>query len=236
MIFNFSKKINKPIRAFTLIETIVSIFIITIVVLGPLTVASDASSYARQTKDTMVATYLAQEAIELLRHQEDSVYLGCLSESYTACTPILIPSSTTIETQSEAAWRVFRDRLTNNPVVSNGGASCYAATGCAYDFIDMTGDQSINPNKYDPTGGSCNTLSVSPSPENFYVCSGVHGSSSGYIGTQFSRKVVISSVSNITGADSMYNTDLRVAVTVSFKSATGFQRQLTVIDFLHARP
>ena len=73
----FSTSHTYKIRGFTLIETLVSVFIITTVVLGPLTVSSNASAYARQTKDTMTAVYLAQEAIELLHHQQDSIYLDC---------------------------------------------------------------------------------------------------------------------------------------------------------------
>jgi type II secretory pathway pseudopilin PulG len=72
-------------KGFTLIETLVSTFVITMVILGPLTVASNASSYARITKDTLTATYLAQEAIELLRHQQDSIYIRCVQETGTFC-------------------------------------------------------------------------------------------------------------------------------------------------------
>ncbi|MFA6608427.1 MAG: hypothetical protein WCT07_00765 [Candidatus Paceibacterota bacterium] len=225
MISLFNKKIKGPIRAFTLIETLVSIIIITTVILGPLMVASNASAYARQTKDSMIALYLAQEAVELLHHQQDSLYLRCIGQSNLTC----IPQDN--ETQSEAAWRIFRERLSNNVQ----GATCYGTnntTGCAYDFIDMTKDEDFNPSKYDISSNMCNTLSLSPG--HFYVCTGAHAQSD-YTITPFSRSVFITSIPTLTGADENYNDDLRVTVTVTFKRATGYIRQIKVIDFMHAR-
>lgn len=214
-------------RGFTLVETLVSTMIITVVILGPLTVASNASTYARITKDTLIATYLAQEAIELLRHQQDSVYIRCIQASTSACVP------TGNETPQQTAWRMFKSRLGLNAQ----GASCFStdnAVGCSYDFIDMTSDVNSNPTKYVSSQSSCNTLSLQSSTK-LYVCSGARGSGSGYTVTNFSRSVSVTSVATFSGADSSYNDDLRVTVTVTFKRPNGYLHQIQVVDFLHAR-
>lgn len=211
-------------RGFTLIETLVSIFIVTTVILGPLTVASNASAYARQTKDIITALYLAQEAVELLHHRQDSIYLDCVSQTSTTCV------SQNGETDSEAAWRMFRTMLGYN----SQGVSCYSIdnnSGCSYDFIDMTINETVNPNKYSSVASSCSTLSLSP--DNVYVCSGVHGS--GFTQTSFARSVSVTSLKTFSGADEDYNDDLRVAATVSFKRPNGYIRKIKVVDFFHAK-
>ncbi len=201
--------------------------IISLVILGPLTVASNASSYARLTKDTLIATYLAQESIELLRHQQDSVYIRCIQATASACTP------TGTETVQEAAWRTFKTRLGSN----GQGASCFDtdnAYGCSYDFIDMTTNENTNPTKYISNQSSCNYLSLETTI-NLYVCNGVRGSGVGYLVTQFTRSVLVTSIPTFGGIDQTYNDDLRVTVTITFKKPNGYLHQIQVVDFLHAR-
>lgn len=228
IVFNsFFKKTTSTPRGFTLVETLVSTMIITMVVLGPLTVASNASAYARLTKDTLIATYLAQEAIELLRHQQDSVYIRCIQSTSVACTPI------NTETAAQVAWRVFSARLDSN----TQGASCYESnnpTGCAYDFIDMTANEDSSPTKYTSNQLDCKTLSLQ-NTTNVYVCTGARGSGAGYTLTNFSRIVSITSIPTFSGADQNYNNDLRVTVTVTFKRQNGYLHQVKIVDFLHAR-
>jgi type II secretory pathway pseudopilin PulG len=214
----------KKIRGFTIIEALVSAMIVSIVILGPLTVSIQASSYAKQTKDTMIAIYLAQEAVELLRHQQDSIYLRCSSSESSACPMI------NGELPREAAWRLFNERLSS----TNNGVSCLSnqAPGvCAYDFIDMVGNEDVSPSKYDFTGSQCSTLSVNVN--GLYVCTGAHGS--GAIQTNFSRSISITPLITFSGTDAEYNTDLRVVVTINFKRSNGYSKQIKVVDFLHAR-
>ncbi len=216
-----------PMKGFTLVETLVSTMIITLVILGPLTVASNASSYARLTKDTLIATYLAQESIELLRHQQDSVYIRCIQATTASCATI------NNETPQEAAWRTFKARLGSNAQ----GASCYDtdnADGCSYDFIDFTSNEDYSPTKYVSNTSSCNSLSLQTSTK-LYVCTGAHGSGGGYTVTGFTRSVIITSIPTISGGDATYNDDLRVTVTITFKKANGYTQQVKVVDFLHAR-
>lgn len=220
------KRWGMKTRGFTLIEALISTFVITSVVLGPLTVALDASSNARLTKDTITASYLAQEAVELLRAQQDSVYIRCVQDSGTFCT------LQNAESPSEAAWRMFRARLGYN----TKGVSCFRDDnpgGCSYDFIDMEGDFSEDPTKYTTIGNSCSTLALGP--DYMYVCTGAHGSTGDYTYRKFSRSVSIQSIETFSGPDADYNDDLRVTSIVSFRRPSGFNREIKFVDFLHSR-
>jgi len=60
---------------FTLIETLVAISILLIAIVGPLTLATRGLSAALVARDQMTASYLAQEAIEVLRLKRDEATL-----------------------------------------------------------------------------------------------------------------------------------------------------------------
>lgn len=226
---------KKHIRAFTLIEALVSMSIITLVMMGPLTVAINSSSYARQTRDVMTATYLAQEALELLHHQQDAMYLACLADHSTSVCP-----GVQGETVGETAWRMFEAKLSQNVY----GASCYIGDnphGCAFDFIDMATDAATNPSKYDAQGEECSKLSLltltqgDGTPTRYlYVCAGVVSHLQGIVtATSFSRAVSIESISVFPEGGVIYNDDLRVTVTMTFSRANGYTRTLSVVDFFH---
>jgi prepilin-type N-terminal cleavage/methylation domain-containing protein len=214
-------------RGFTLIETLVSTMIITLVILGPLTVASNASSYARLTKDTLIANYLAQEAIELLRHQQDSVYIRCIQATVSSCVAV------NNETPQEAAWRIFKERMGSNPQ----GISCFYTDnpiGCAFDVMYMTANQDSSPTKHTSTQAPCAMLYIQTST-GLYVCAGSFAGQLGYAPTRFSRSVSLTALPTLGGADQPYNDDIRVTVTVTFKQPNGYLKQVKVVDFLHAR-
>ncbi len=73
---------KKSHRGFTLIETLVAVLLLATAVAGPLTIASAGLSAALVAKDQIVATYLAQDAIEYIRYKRDS---ACLAAGGTAC-------------------------------------------------------------------------------------------------------------------------------------------------------
>lgn len=213
------------LRAFTLVETLVSIFIITTVIVGPLSVAMSASSYARQTKDVMAATYLAQEASELLHHMQDSIYLKCVNDisSNSVCVPIDYLGSGVYETPGETAWRVFKSQLVN-------GYSCFSAAGCTYDFLALTTNENVTPTKYVPGDGNCDTLALNS--DAVYACA----TSGASTGTTFNRLIKLELVPTFSAADGGYNDDIRATITVSFRQPNGYAKTVKLVDFLHARP
>lgn len=208
-------------KAFTIIETLVATMVLTMTILGPLTVAINAASYARQVKDTITATYLAQESIELLRFQQDSIYIRCVQASSGTCTILYGESS------NEAAWRIFKARME----ATVAGPTCFGVA-CSYDYIDMTASPDGNPPKYASNGTSCARLELNSFKK--YVCAPVH-SASGGSSTGFTRTVLLESINTFTGSDAQYNDDIRVTVTVSFTRSNGTTKQIKVVGFLHAR-
>lgn len=248
MKFLLHKKINRRnIRAFTLLETLSSIAIISAVILGPLTFAVNSSSYARQTKDMMTVTYLAEESLELLHHQYDSLYLSCLHGVIPCDSSQILPG----ETIGETAWRLFKTRLDAYP-------TCFSSSGCTYDFIDLSTDIISPPTKYSPTSSECSELSLRYDTmmvdgdlinilRRFYVCKLVTthiNSTNLFADPGYKRKIIIKSIPTFTESVvpvpdtanlGLYHDDLRVTVFMSFKRSNGMSRTIHVVDFLHAR-
>ncbi len=62
-------------RGFTLVETLVAITIIAIAIVGPLYAVQQALNASRSARDLLIASSLAQEAVEYVRAVRDSNYL-----------------------------------------------------------------------------------------------------------------------------------------------------------------
>jgi prepilin-type N-terminal cleavage/methylation domain-containing protein len=62
-------------KGFTLLETLVAIFILTLAITGPISIASLAIRSSVETRDSISAYYLAEEAIEVIRNKRDSLSL-----------------------------------------------------------------------------------------------------------------------------------------------------------------
>jgi prepilin-type N-terminal cleavage/methylation domain-containing protein len=69
-------------RAFTLIEVIISIFIILVGILGVFFATQSIISYITLSNSKLTASYLAQEGIELVRNMRDNNWLEVGSPSW----------------------------------------------------------------------------------------------------------------------------------------------------------
>lgn len=63
---------TRPQSGFTIVETLVAITVLMIAIAGPLVVASKGLFGADLAKDQMVASYLAQESLEMAKNQRDN--------------------------------------------------------------------------------------------------------------------------------------------------------------------
>ena len=84
----FNKKINnivstKKRNGFTIVETLVAITILMIAIAGPMTIAFKSLKTALYAKDQMTASYLAQEAMELIRSDKDNAIANNGSSGFT---------------------------------------------------------------------------------------------------------------------------------------------------------
>src|SRR4051812_39565134 len=65
-------KVRRSSRAFTLVESMVAISILSLAVTGPLLIAQKGIGSAIYARDQIMAFYLAQEAVEYIRNVRDS--------------------------------------------------------------------------------------------------------------------------------------------------------------------
>lgn len=59
-------------RGFTIVETLVAIAVLMIAITGPLVIASKGLTAALYSKDQMIASFLAQESMEIIKNLRDS--------------------------------------------------------------------------------------------------------------------------------------------------------------------
>lgn len=59
-------------RGFTLVETLVAITILMIAIAGPLVIATKGLTSATYSKDQMIASFLAQESMEVIKNVHDN--------------------------------------------------------------------------------------------------------------------------------------------------------------------
>ncbi len=71
-----TKKIKKNNKAFTLVETLVAITIVTVTMVGPFYAVQSALTSAFIARDSLIASHLAQEAVEYVRSIRDNFYLS----------------------------------------------------------------------------------------------------------------------------------------------------------------
>lgn len=91
---NFKKEKAKN-KGFTLVETLVAIFILVVAVTGPMSAAQNSLRAAFVARDQVVAYYLAQDAIEFIKNVRDyeswndrdwtNLFSSCLSSSNQQC-------------------------------------------------------------------------------------------------------------------------------------------------------
>ena len=245
---------KQTLKAFTLIEVLVAMWIITIAILGPLTVAINSSNTTRDTKDAVISAYLAQESFDLLRFTRDTIFLKCINDSGSCPAQTLPAPSTDFEQSHETAWRLFKN------ILSNGGGvnSCFSSqnvNGCTYDTEGFLSNSRISPNIspiiYSSTDSLCQylnrdnrkqnatTTTIDTPTDGMYLCDNQGGVLSP---TSFKRVVKITSIPAIlpspalgTTYDEIYNDDLRIEVEVSYSKANLITKKVKAVDFIRAR-
>jgi prepilin-type N-terminal cleavage/methylation domain-containing protein len=169
-------------KGFTLLETLASVAILSLVIIGPLSVTISSSSYARITKDTMVATFLAEEAVELLQNQYDSLYVYC-KKNTSSTEAGGVCEATGTETTGQTSWRVFKNKLS---AVEPGQPTCYLpkgtygnesypgnaagnADGCSFDYMHMIASSTETLVRYDSSDENCEYLVPTATSTRRYV-------------------------------------------------------------------
>lgn len=113
-----TNKLKKYKKGFTLVETLIAIFVLMLSITGPLTLAAKGLQATLIAKDQDTAFYLAQDAVEYVRWVRDTNQLGRPGIS---------------------DWLAGLDAITNGHTNSGGlGGNCTTAAGCTVDSIKDT--------------------------------------------------------------------------------------------------
>lgn len=94
---------------FTLVETLIAITIVTFATTGPLFTASQSITAAEIARDKLVASYLAQEALEYVRAMRDNTYLTAyeFNNTSTAFNTFITGSDQGSITGCKTSWCTF---------------------------------------------------------------------------------------------------------------------------------
>lgn len=134
-------------RGFTLIETLVAISVLTIAVVAPMTLTSQALSAAMYARDQITAFHLAQEAIEGVRSIRDA---NILSNAYGSQLDILsgipIERDFVIDTRDDAAATAIHECTTGTcpPLKTDEIFYAYGPVGTTDIYGAAPGWQSTN--------------------------------------------------------------------------------------------
>jgi prepilin-type N-terminal cleavage/methylation domain-containing protein len=113
-------------KAFTLIETMVAVTILTLSIAGPLFTASRAIVAAQIAKDQLIASYLAQEGIEYVRAVRDNAYLAAYNTpNETEAWNNFLTAMSQCNATSNSAVSCTLDPLTNTLAPFSGNAELY---------------------------------------------------------------------------------------------------------------
>src|SRR3989338_8261169 len=74
---NINFKSVEARRSFTLLETIVAIYVLLSGIVGMMTLASENRKALSYFRDQLIAVNLAQEGAELVRNRRDSNFIAC---------------------------------------------------------------------------------------------------------------------------------------------------------------
>ncbi|MEN9552206.1 MAG: hypothetical protein RI935_583 [Candidatus Parcubacteria bacterium] len=225
----------KHLKGLTLLETLVAILVISLTIIGPLSFLATSSSYAKQTREAIVATYLAEEAAELLQNRYDSLYVACVKQpGVTPCTPDFGES-----TPGQIAWRLFKERMSSR----DGHPSCFiddTQSECAFDSEHMKVVATTTPARFATTDTTCKRLiAATVGGITTYVCSGIPSRLvSATKGLLYERSVYLEHIPTFeaTARNEQDHDDIRIVVSVRYRAVNGTEREAKISRYLHPRP
>lgn len=126
--------LQKKSGGFTIIETLVAITVMMIAIAGPLVVATKGLASAQVAKNQMIASYLAQETMEVVKN-ERSNFNGWLFSAWSAGSGSCNSLSSTCDT-SMSTGGIF-----NYLPCSSGGCPIYYNEASGYTSASISGSR-----------------------------------------------------------------------------------------------
>jgi Tfp pilus assembly protein PilV len=192
-------------KAFTLVETLVAISILTLAVTGPLLIAQKGIGSSIYARDQITAFYLAQEAVEYIRNVRDTNRITgqWWLAQFSSCQPYnsAVPACSSLNGMYKIDSKYLD--FTNDQ-------------GTPSDFTDDT----VNASAISTCSGSCPVLQFDTT-NNLYTYSG--GTLSP---TQFTRTITIN--------NTISSKEALVQVTIAWNPALigGFTRSFVIKEYL----
>ena len=221
------KNIKNKIKVFTIIEALVSVAIILLIIIGPLSLTIGALNSVKENGNRIIASYLAEEIIEEFKNYRDDFALTCsnLTINYDSsdlladmsCGSIPVNSSfynSTIPPDTNPqniAWKLFVNNVMGDMV-----------TNTRQDLLlDDNSFNSLNQFIF-YTPDICDKLFVSKNEG--YGCSSFSDSFS----TIFHRAVTLTKVSSDT---------IKIEVKVDYTNSAflGNPKSIYVVDYIYKR-
>lgn len=144
-------------RSFTLLETIVAIYVLLLGLVSAIALSSQSLSIALTFKQSLVATNLAQEGIELVRNKRDSNYLANRSGCADPCNPNTFNMDNLARGGNPADFCDKRHPIPNDP--TNNPRGCYINWRDMNDAEDLT---MLNFAQCGVPSGDCQSLAKDP--------------------------------------------------------------------------
>ena len=241
------KKLNKNPKGFTLIEALVSIGLILIAVIGPLTLTMNAINTIIQNKNRVIASYLAEEVVEGFRNYRDDFSLAC-SNIYLETTTdpntnivtidtaycgddssgMSVPtnfigqrdiSSTPNTNPRDISWKMFLSSVfsTGNNLPQDGVSQSFLLDKNSFNTNSAT---NFFIDLYNGSGVDCTALSFH-SVDGYNCTNGQQ--------TVFKRSTTVTKIS-----DSTLKIQVNVVYTNSGIFASG-QKSVSVVDYIYER-
>lgn len=134
-------------RSFTLLESIIAIYVFLLGIVGAMTLANSAISSSSTLKDQLIAAGLAQEGQELVRAMRDNKFLQLVIDT-TSCPPLTCDANKAFDPSDATkggnlACKISSQgcRITNPVPADLSLIACtgIAPTACMYLLKDATG-------------------------------------------------------------------------------------------------
>jgi Tfp pilus assembly protein PilV len=123
---NNTQKIKNSLRGFALVESLMAILIIMISIMAPLGLALQTVKYSNIAIEKMEATYIAEEAIEMIINLKKSAEIYCVDANIPECDNYF------------NNYFLDQSQSINNVISSQ----CYDQNYCNFDFSNFVYDSS----------------------------------------------------------------------------------------------
>ena len=206
--FLFKKK-KKPVKVFntkkgfTLIETLVAIFILMLALTGPIYIATLALRTSVGSRDGISARYLAEEVVEAVRHSRDDRTLNASAYSLTQ-------------------W------AQKNSDTLTGGVACFNAKNSSTNKCELQRDFSSGAYVFVACGALCSPLRFTPNSAVAYY--GTNDTSAPY--SKFTREFYIEVAPQDPSTGTDPEKELRITVNIKWNDH-GTDKIYTLTEYLH---